>query len=43
MFKTSQLESEMFSHNLVPVQYVDCDGSPTETYPFNPNGSPQGN
>ncbi len=27
---------------LAPVIYVDDDGRPTEVYPFNPNGSPQG-
>lgn len=28
--------------NMAPVQYVDDDAQPTEKYPFNPNGSPQG-
>ena len=28
--------------NLVPVAYVDPDGNPTEAYPYNPNGSPNG-
>jgi phosphoribosylformylglycinamidine synthase len=27
---------------LVAVRYVDNRGRPTETYPFNPNGSPEG-
>jgi phosphoribosylformylglycinamidine synthase len=27
---------------LTPVAYVDDDGNPTETYRFNPNGSPAG-
>ena len=27
---------------LVPLQYVDDAGAPTESYPFNPNGSPRG-
>lgn len=27
---------------LVALRYVDHRGKPTETYPFNPNGSPQG-
>ncbi|TXT23463.1 MAG: phosphoribosylformylglycinamidine synthase, partial [Gallionellaceae bacterium] len=27
---------------LVTLRYVDNSGKPTETYPFNPNGSPQG-
>ncbi|CAL1374565.1 unnamed protein product [Linum trigynum] len=28
--------------NLAPVRYADDDGNPTETYPFNVNGSPLG-
>lgn len=27
---------------IVAMRYVDNVGKPTETYPFNPNGSPQG-
>lgn len=27
---------------LVPLAYVDMDGAPTEAYPYNPNGSPEG-
>lgn len=27
---------------VVPVQYVDAKGQPTEVYPLNPNGSPEG-
>ena len=27
---------------LVAMQYIDHNGMPTEVYPFNPNGSPQG-
>jgi phosphoribosylformylglycinamidine synthase len=27
---------------LVPIRYADPAGNPTEEYPFNPNGSPQG-
>lgn len=26
---------------LVPMRYVDDDGEPTQTYPLNPNGSPE--
>ncbi len=29
-------------YGLAPVRYVDDDGSITEAYPFNPNGSPDG-
>jgi len=28
--------------DLVPLRYVDDNGSATETYPYNPNGSPLG-
>uniref|UniRef100_A0A2P2KHD9 phosphoribosylformylglycinamidine synthase n=2 Tax=Rhizophora mucronata TaxID=61149 RepID=A0A2P2KHD9_RHIMU len=28
--------------NLAPIRYCDDDGNPTETYPFNVNGSPLG-
>lgn len=27
---------------VVPLAYVDASGKPTETYPWNPNGSPAG-
>ena len=27
---------------MVPLRYAREDGSPTEAYPFNPNGSPDG-
>jgi phosphoribosylformylglycinamidine synthase len=30
------------AHPLVTMRYVDSYGQPTETYPLNPNGSPQG-
>ena len=33
-----QVESE----RLAPLRYVDDDNNPTETYPMNPNGSPNG-
>merc|ERR1712070_1181050 len=26
----------------IPFRYVDDDGGPTQRYPFNPNGSPDG-
>ncbi len=28
--------------SLMPLRFADPDGKPTETYPFNPNGSPGG-
>lgn len=27
---------------LVPLRYLDAKGTPTESYPYNPNGSPEG-
>lgn len=33
---------QVFDQGLVPFVYVDHDGQPTERYPLNPNGSPQG-
>lgn len=41
-FRSSQAERRIFSGGLAPLRYVDDDGHPTETYPLNPNGSPQG-
>jgi phosphoribosylformylglycinamidine synthase len=38
---TAAVESAL-ADKLVSVRYVDNHGRPTETYPFNPNGSPQG-
>ena len=32
----------LFKENLVSMRYIDNYGKPTETYPFNPNGSPLG-
>ena len=34
--------NEVVSRQLVTMRYVDYQGSPTETYPLNPNGSPNG-
>ena len=34
--------NEPIPNNYVPLRYVDCDGEVTTTYPFNPNGSPDG-
>jgi phosphoribosylformylglycinamidine synthase len=33
---------ELLEHGLVTLQFVDHYEEPTETYPFNPNGSPLG-
>ncbi|MDD3044374.1 MAG: phosphoribosylformylglycinamidine synthase subunit PurQ [Candidatus Delongbacteria bacterium] len=40
--KTAEEYSELFEKGLVAFQYADPSGRPTENYPFNPNGSPQG-
>jgi len=33
---------DALKHGLVSLRYVDHDGRPTETFPYNPNGSPLG-
>ncbi|MCL4533829.1 MAG: phosphoribosylformylglycinamidine synthase subunit PurQ [Bacteroidetes bacterium] len=33
---------QVFARDLAPLRFVDDIGEPTETYPFNPNGSPFG-
>ena len=42
MFKSPDIHNDMKRKNLIPVCYVDDQGSPTELYPLNPNGSPGG-
>lgn len=42
IFPDKDIEMAVTSKNLAPIRYCDADGSPTETYPFNPNGSPHG-
>ncbi|CAG5135184.1 unnamed protein product [Candidula unifasciata] len=42
VFKKPEIQSEIESSKLVPIRYVDDNGSATEVYPFNPNGSPAG-
>ncbi|XP_039478859.2 phosphoribosylformylglycinamidine synthase [Drosophila santomea] len=41
-FRDEKLISQLQSEQLVTLQYVDDEGKPTELYPLNPNGSPQG-
>ena len=41
-FPDQELRSQVISQNLVPLTYVDDNGTTTEKYPFNPNGSPDG-
>ena len=41
-FSNAQTQQDAQQANLVAMRYVDHDGKATETYPFNPNGSPAG-
>ncbi|KAK7096705.1 phosphoribosylformylglycinamidine synthase-like [Littorina saxatilis] len=42
VFKNESLHKRVKADNLIIAQYVDDDGKPTNTYPLNPNGSPDG-
>ncbi|BFZ24618.1 hypothetical protein BsWGS_27657 [Bradybaena similaris] len=42
IFKRPDIQNQMVSNKLIPIRYVDDNGSPTEVYPLNPNGSPLG-
>lgn len=37
-----QAMHELTNHGQIALRYVDSHGNPTEHYPLNPNGSPQG-
>jgi phosphoribosylformylglycinamidine synthase len=41
-FPDNEIQKEIISQGLAPIRFVDDDGEFTETYPFNPNGSPSG-
>ncbi len=41
-FKNDAQLQALKSANLVAARYVDHNGKPTEVYPLNPNGSPEG-
>ena len=41
-FPDSEIKKEILRQNLAPLRFVDDNGEFTETYPFNPNGSPLG-
>lgn len=41
-FSGNSSKQQFSSAGLTAVRYVDNYGLPTETYPFNPNGSPEG-
>jgi len=42
VFPDPSLLEDIRTRSLAPLAYVDRAGSPTEAYPFNPNGSPLG-
>ncbi|NOY64172.1 MAG: phosphoribosylformylglycinamidine synthase [Nitrospirae bacterium] len=41
-FPDDNIKKEVIDKALTPLRYVDDKGQPTETYPLNPNGSPEG-
>lgn len=41
-FSSTAAVETVLAQQLVSARFVDHQGQPTETYPFNPNGSPQG-
>jgi phosphoribosylformylglycinamidine synthase len=41
-YSSSSTPETLQNEGLVSMRYVDNYGTPTEKYPFNPNGSPQG-
>ncbi len=41
-FPDAEVRKQAIAQNLIPLTYVDDNGTTTEQYPFNPNGSPDG-
>lgn len=41
-FRTDEARKQVIHGSLAPLRYVDDSGRPTEEYPLNPNGSPEG-
>jgi phosphoribosylformylglycinamidine synthase len=41
-FPDKAVKERVLAENLAPLCYVDDEGNATESYPFNPNGSPDG-
>ncbi|XP_024134719.1 phosphoribosylformylglycinamidine synthase isoform X2 [Oryzias melastigma] len=41
-FRSTKAQDLIISGGLAPLRYLDDHGLPTEEYPLNPNGSPQG-
>ena len=42
LFRDSALVANIREQQLCPLVFVDVEGKPTEVYPYNPNGSPEG-
>eukprot|EP00775_Hariotina_reticulata_P008987 gene8987-9160_t len=42
LFPDAAVQSAVLDAGLAPIRYVDAAGNATETYPYNPNGSPMG-
>ena len=42
VFASAQQRQRLEDEHRIPLRYVDADGSPTMTWPANPNGSPGG-
>ncbi len=41
-FSSQSAVNSVLEQKLVTMRFIDSTSTPTETYPFNPNGSPQG-
>lgn len=41
-FPDEKIREKVLGMNIAPIRYVDDTGRITESYPFNPNGSPEG-
>lgn len=42
IYPDESIRQEVLNQKLSPLTYIDPDGNPTETYPYNPNGSELG-
>jgi phosphoribosylformylglycinamidine synthase len=42
IYPSEAISDAVWEKNLAPLAYIDPYGLPTEGYPFNPNGSPEG-
>lgn len=41
LFPSEEIKRNVLSTNLAPIRYSNDAGEATESYPFNPNGSPE--